>query len=213
MNLIQKAKAVLFNSAHFQDIANVEALLQTDADEFLVGNRSWANAASPTKRCLRTIELSTADQLKQYQGYSSKYEYFINPTALRVIQVPRWTTIHAFAARNTFSLFQQISALDLSWYGNKSNPITRQECKNLVSEMTAWIELPSSEAAAIQVGSDLGYVKELLEGISKFLTKERFSHLDYVTFEALRDDNRETEALENMADAYADAYWSASPED
>lgn len=213
MNLIQKAKDVLFNRNHHQDFASAEALLQADADEFLVGNRSWANAASPTKKCLRTIELSTADQLKLYQGYSSKYEYFIDPKALRVVQVPRWTTIHAFAARNTFSLFQQNSAIDLSWYGSKSNPITRQECKNLVAEMTAWIELPSSEVAAIKVGSDLGYVKELLEGISKFLTKERFSHLDYVSFEALGDDNREVEALEKMADAYADAYWSASPED
>jgi hypothetical protein len=213
MNLIQKAKTVLFNSNNFQDIANAEVLLQADENEFLVGNRSWANAASPTKKCLRKTELSTADQLKLYQGYSSKYEYFINPTALRVVQVPRWTTIHAFAARNTFSLFQQNSVLDLSWYGSKSNPITRQECKNLVAEMTAWVALPSSEAEAIAVGSDLGYVNELLEGIAKFLSKERFSHMDYVSFEALRDDNRETEALENMADAFADAYWSASPED
>lgn len=213
MNLFQKAKDVLFNRNHHQDFSNAEALLQLEEDVFVVGNRSWANAATPTKKCLRTIELSTADQLKLYQGYSGKYEYFINPQALRVVQVPRWTTIHAFAARNTFSLFQQNSAIDLSWYGSQSNPITRQECKNLLAEMTAWIDLPSSEEEAIKVGSDLGYVKELLDGISKFLSKERFSHLEYVTFEALRDNNRELEALENLADAYSDAYWSATPED
>lgn len=212
MNLIQKA-AALFNRHPHEFIANAGALLKADENEFLVRNRSWANAASPAKKCLRTIELSSVNQLKLYQGYSSKYEYFIDPKALRVVQVPRWTTIHAFAARNTFSLFQQHSAIDLSWYGSRSNPITRQECLDLVAEMTAWVEFPSSEEDAVKVGSDLGYVKELLETIKGFLSKERFSHLDYVTFEALRDDNRESEALERLADDYAHAYWGASPED
>lgn len=213
MSLYQKAKAALFNRNHHTDIVNVEALLQADTSEFLAGDRSWANAASTPKKCLQTIELSSADELDLYRVWSFEYDNFINPTALRVVRVPRWTMLSTFAARNTFSLFQQHSALDLSWYGNRSKPITRQECLTLVAEMTDWVASPSSEAEAIKAGSDLGYVKQRLEELSEALSKKCFRHLDYVTFEAFGDDNRVLDAELEKADAYADAYWSASPED
>ena len=213
MNLYQKAKAVVFSSNVHQDIVHVEALLQLDSDDFLADDFSWANAASKTQKCLQTIELSSADELYAYQEWSSEYDNFINPTALRVVQVPRWTMLTTYAAKNTFSLFQQNSALDLSWYGNRSKPITRQDCLNLVTEMTDWVARSSSEEEAIKAGSDLGYVKQRLEELSEALSQECFRHLIYVTFEAFGDDNRELNAALDMADDYAGMYWSATPED
>jgi len=211
MNLIQLAKAVLFNRDNHHSVVQAEALLQ--ADVFVAGDLSWANEASTTTKCLQEMQLSSVEELDPYLGYSGEYDYVIDRAALRVIAVPRWTMLTFMVGRNTFSLFQENSVLDLSWYGGRSKPITRQECLSLVEEMTRWMAKPSSEDEANKVGSDLRYVKHYLDQISEGLSKERFQHVDYVTVSAFTDDNRELEAELDRCDAYADAYWSASPED
>lgn len=108
-----------------------------------------------------------------------------------------------FAARNTFTLFQRHGDIDLDWTrddGQRTDPISREDCAAMLKAMQAWIRRKTSEAEAAALGTDLEYVRHDIALIAGALDCEQHRHCHSVMWEVTTDDNRERDDDERRAD-------------
>ncbi|MGM3425998.1 hypothetical protein [Pseudomonas sp. LA5] len=116
-----------------------------------------------------------------------------------------------FAARNTFTLFQRHGGIDLDWTrndGQRTDPISREDCVAMLKAMQAWTRRKTSEAEAAALGTDLEYVRHDIAHVTDSLAREQHRHCHSVMWEATRDDNRERDKDERRADEYCHRLYS-----
>lgn len=116
-----------------------------------------------------------------------------------------------FSARNTFTLFQRHGGIDLDWTrndGQRTDPISREDCAAMLKAMQAWIRRKTSEAEAAALGTDLEYVRHDIALIAEALACEQHQHCHSVMWEVTRDDNRERDDDERRADEYCHRLYS-----
>jgi len=116
-----------------------------------------------------------------------------------------------FAARNTFTLFQRHGGIDLDWTrndGQRTDPVSREDCAAMLKAMYAWTRRKTSEAEATALGTDLEYVRHDIAHITDSLAREQHRHCHSVMWEATRDDNRERDEDERRADEYCHRLYS-----
>lgn len=115
------------------------------------------------------------------------------------------------AARNTFTLFQRHGGIDLDWTrddGQRTDPVSRDDCAAMLKVMYAWTRRKTSEAEATALGTDLEYVEHDIAHITEALAREQHRHCHSVMWEATRDDNRERDDDDRRADEYCHRLYS-----
>lgn len=124
-------------------------------------------------------------------------------------------TVTTFAGRNTFTLFQKYGGLSMDWLEMycQVGPISRAHFRSMVDCVMKWVETPAATLAAVSVGSDLGYVRARLDGFNKLLGEPRWAYKSWIKIELGRDDDRQADRANDMADAYSNYLYTSSPED
>jgi len=121
-----------------------------------------------------------------------------------------------FAARNTFTLFQRHGGIDLDCTrndGQRTDPISREDCAAMLKAMQAWIRRKTSEAEAAALGTDLDYVRHDIAHITEALFREQHQHCHSVMWEVTGDDNRERDDDDRRADEYCHRLYSGPADD
>lgn len=116
-----------------------------------------------------------------------------------------------FAARNTFTLFQRHGGIDLDWTrndGQRTDPISREDCAAMLKAMQAWTRRKTSEAEAAALGTDLKYVRHDIVHITEALARQQHQHCHSVMWEASQDHDRERDEDERRADEYCHRLYS-----
>lgn len=124
-------------------------------------------------------------------------------------------SVTTYASRNTFSLFQQHGGLSMSWKETyrQAGPISRDDFRSLIDCMKAWVVTPEAAANAASVGTDLGYVRALIDNFDGILHEPRWAYKSWITIEIGRDDDRQVDIDSDKADEYCNLLYSSSPED
>lgn len=112
-----------------------------------------------------------------------------------------------FVARNTFTLFQRHSSLDLELKGNevqRTGLIQPEAMHELIKHMESWLKRKTSEAEAAALGTDLGYVREHLKDPDEAVWSEQLLHSRGVMWEVRQDGDRRREKDPRRPDEHRD---------
>ena len=128
---------------------------------------------------------------------------------------PDSETVTIYAARNTFSLFQEYGGLSKAWTETYSRlePISRSDLGALLDCMKLWVNKPDAVNTAELVGSNIGYVRGKIADLDLLLIEPRWVYSQWIEIELLGNDDSVNERDCAMADAYSDMLYTSTPED
>ncbi len=127
---------------------------------------------------------------------------------------PDRETVTTYAARNTFSLFQEHGGLSKDWTETYSRlaPISRSDLRVLLDCMQLWVNKPDAVKASEKVGSHIDYVNAKITELELLLKEPRWIYSQWIEIELLDNDDSVNQSHCAMADAYSDMLYTSSPE-
>lgn len=91
-------------------------------------------------------------------------------------------------------------------------PFTKIDAISLIHNMRSWMQSERAKAEAEAVGSDLIFVKRGIAHLEDVIERKWPSGANDYSFEMFGVDNLENERQRELADDFADEYWTSCAE-